>query len=50
MECLLLSDELNGDCRSVVDNACLYVVFIMGYVQVCVGRVALINRYIQNVR
>lgn len=41
--------RLNGDFCSVVDNGCICV-FIMGYVQVCIDRVALINRYIQNAR
>lgn len=47
--CLVFTDELNDNCYSVRDNACLYVVFIIGCVQVYVGRVTLINRCIQNV-
>ena len=34
--------RVNGDCCSGKDNGCICVVFIMGIVQVCVSRVALI--------
>ena len=47
--CFVFTDELNDNCYSVRDNACLYVVFIIDCVRVSVGRVALIKRYIQIV-
>ena len=38
--------RLDGDCCSFMVNDCIRIVFIMGRVQVCAGRVALI--YAQN--
>lgn len=38
--------RLDGDCCGFMVNDCIRVVFIMGRVQVCAGRVALI--YAQN--
>ena len=47
---LLTPYQSNDGFCSVGDNACLSVVFVISWVQVFVGRVALINKYIQNKR